>query len=29
MRLVVARCTVDYSGRLEAHLPDAVRLLMV
>jgi RecB family endonuclease NucS len=29
MRLVVARCTVDYSGRLEAHLPEAVRLLMV
>ena len=29
MRLVVARCTVDYSGRLEAHLPAAVRLLMV
>ena len=29
MRRVVARCTVDYSGRLEAHLPEAVRLLMV
>src|SRR5680860_1882509 len=29
MRLVVARCTVDYSGRLEAHLPEASRLLMV
>ncbi|HEX6254819.1 MAG TPA: endonuclease NucS [Euzebyales bacterium] len=29
MRLVVARCTVDYAGRLEAHLPEAVRLLMV
>ena len=29
MRLVVARCTVDYSGRLEAQLPEAVRLLMV
>lgn len=29
MRLVVARCTVDYTGRLEAHLPEAVRLLMV
>ena len=29
MRLVVARCTVDYEGRLEAHLPEAVRLLMV
>lgn len=29
MRLVVARCTVDYRGRLEAHLPSAVRLVMV
>lgn len=29
MRLVVARCTVDYSGRLDAHLPAAVRLIMV
>ena len=29
MRLVIARCTVDYDGRLTAHLPDAVRLLMV
>jgi len=29
MRLVVARCTVDYAGRLTAHLPSAVRLLMV
>jgi len=29
MRLVVARCTVDYSGRLTAHLPEAVRLIMV
>ena len=29
MRLVVARCTVDYEGRLEAHLPEAIRLLMV
>jgi len=29
MRLVIARCSVDYSGRLEAHLPSAVRLLMV
>jgi hypothetical protein len=25
----VARCSVDYSGRLNAHLPAAVRLLMV
>ncbi len=29
MRLVIARCTVDYRGRLEAHLPEAVRLIMV
>jgi RecB family endonuclease NucS len=29
MRLVVARCSVDYLGRLEAHLPTAVRLLLV
>jgi RecB family endonuclease NucS len=29
MRLVVARCSVDYVGRLTAHLPLAVRLLMV
>ena len=29
MRLVVARCTVDYDGRLAAHLPSAVRLIMV
>ncbi|HEC10822.1 MAG TPA: endonuclease NucS [Acidimicrobiales bacterium] len=29
MRLVVARCTVDYEGRLQAHLPEAVRLIMV
>ena len=29
MRLVVARCTVNYEGRLEAHLPEAVRLIMV
>ncbi|MEM9033298.1 MAG: endonuclease NucS [Actinomycetota bacterium] len=29
MRLVVARCTVDYSGRLDAHLPEATRLIMV
>jgi RecB family endonuclease NucS len=29
MRLVVARCSVDYSGRLTAHLPSAIRLLMV
>ena len=29
MRLVVAQCTVDYDGRLQAHLPSAVRLVMV
>ncbi len=29
MRLVIARCSVDYAGRLEAHLPEAVRLIMV
>ncbi len=29
MRLVVARCTVDYEGRLAAHLSEAVRLIMV
>ena len=29
MRLVIARCTVDYEGRLTAHLPEATRLIMV
>lgn len=29
MRLVIARCTVDYVGRLTAHLPEATRLLLV
>ena len=29
MRLVIARCSVEYVGRLEAHLPMADRLLMV
>jgi RecB family endonuclease NucS len=29
MRLVIARCSVDYSGRLTAHLPEATRLIMV
>lgn len=29
MRLVIARCSVDYVGRLEAHLPLAERLLMI
>jgi RecB family endonuclease NucS len=29
MRLLIARCRVDYEGRLNAHLPSAVRLVMV
>lgn len=29
MRLVIARCSVDYIGRLSAHLPSADRLLMI
>jgi hypothetical protein len=29
VRLVIARCSVDYSGRLSAHLPMATRLLVV
>lgn len=29
MRLIVARCSVEYVGRLEAVLPEAVRLIMV
>lgn len=29
MRLVIASCTVDYDGRLTAHLPKALRLIMV
>lgn len=29
MRLVIARCSVDYVGRLSAHLPEANRLIMV
>ena len=29
MRLVIARCSVDYDGRLSAHLPEAIRLVMV
>ena len=29
MRLVIARCSVDYVGRLSAHLPPATRLVMV
>jgi RecB family endonuclease NucS len=29
MRLIVARCSVDYSGRLSAHLPEALRLIIL
>jgi RecB family endonuclease NucS len=29
VRLIVARCSVDYAGRLSTHLPEAVRLLMI
>ncbi len=29
MRLVIARCAVDYAGRLSAHLPLATRLLVL
>jgi endonuclease len=29
VRLVIARCSVDYDGRLTAHLPAALRLLIV
>lgn len=29
MRLVIAQCTVDYIGRLTAHLPSARRLLLI
>ncbi len=29
MRIVIATCTVDYDGRLTAHLPEARRLIMV
>ena len=29
MRLIVARCSVEYSGRLSARLPEALRLLMI
>jgi len=29
VRLVIARCSVDYVGRLSAHLPSALRLLIV
>jgi RecB family endonuclease NucS len=29
VRLLIARCTVDYAGRLSAHLPSAPRLILV
>lgn len=29
MRIVVARCQIDYAGRLTAHLPMAARVLMI
>ena len=29
MRLLVARCEVRYSGRLDAHLPEVVRLIVL
>ncbi len=29
MRLVIATCSVDYVGRLSAHLPSAMRLILV
>ena len=29
MRIVIARCSVDYAGRLSAHLPLATRLIMI
>jgi RecB family endonuclease NucS len=29
MRLIVARCSVEYTGRLSTRLPEAVRLLML
>lgn len=29
MRLVIARCSVDYVGRLDAHLPSALRLVLM
>jgi RecB family endonuclease NucS len=29
MRLVIARCSVDYIGRLTAHLPMAPRLVLI
>jgi RecB family endonuclease NucS len=29
MRLVIARCSVDYAGHLSAHLAPARRLLII
>ncbi|MGH3157221.1 MAG: endonuclease NucS [Streptosporangiaceae bacterium] len=29
MRIVIARCSVDYAGRLSAHLPLATRLIII
>jgi len=29
MRLVIAQCSVEYTGRISAHLPSATRLIMV
>ncbi len=29
MRIIIARCSVDYVGRLTAHLPMAMRLIMI
>ena len=29
LRLIVARCSVDYSGRLSAHLPEALQLIIL
>ena len=29
MRILIADCSVDYEGRLSAHLPEATRLIMV
>lgn len=29
MRMVIARCTVNYTGRLSAYLPEATRLLLL
>jgi RecB family endonuclease NucS len=29
MRLIIARCAVEYSGRLSARLPEALRLVML